>query len=290
MNNKNLIAKILIKTAGEISLKSRFVRKKFARLLMKNIIASLENNNIKIHFIDCKTPGRIFLDINLIDEIKTIEILKNIFGIYEFTIAKVFDFEINNLDTLAKKIYENSLELLDSKKTFKIEINRTGKHNYNSVEIISNLLKIIDFEKYTADLKNPEIKIIVEIRDNTAYLYDYFNNITGLCGLPVGIYSKIKHIGEITKDTFYSSFLIMKRGCQICFENNTYPKSLIKFNNYNNFEVCKEDYKEIICYYSSDKTADKASIEKYNYENNNYEKIVLRPLLCFPVEDLKKNR
>lgn len=194
---------ILIKY-GELTTK-KANRRTFIDKLENNIKAKLGNIDYKIK----RTNVRMFIETH--EEDKTIEILKDIFGIH--SICKVInsDLDLNNIKTIA-------LKLLQNKKftTFKVETNRANKeYELNSLEISrevgAHILKNIKDIK--VNVKNPEVLLKVEVRATDSYIY--IDEEYGLGGYPVGIAGKGLLMLSGGIDSPVAGYLAMKRGIEL---------------------------------------------------------------------------
>ena len=101
-------------------------RKWFEDKLEENIKKSLGDvlKRIKRYY------GRIILEVS--DEIVTKIKLSKIFGIKSFSFAERIEFD--NLNDLVEKAFEYFKNKVRGK-TFKVECNRVGKHNFNSYDV-----------------------------------------------------------------------------------------------------------------------------------------------------------
>ncbi len=199
--------KLIMIKYGELTTK-KDNRGFFIKLLIKNIEEKLENisHSITYDFF------RMFIDVEEKDINKSIEVLKNIFGIYE--IVECVFFEDRNIETIGK----NSVLIMKALdfKTFKVETNRSDK----SYEILSTevsrtvggyILKNINDIK--VDVHNPEVLLNVEIRKEGIYLYK--NGIKGLGGFPVGTLGKALLMLSGGIDSPVAGYLAMKKGVKL---------------------------------------------------------------------------
>lgn len=199
--------KLIMIKYGELTTK-KDNRGFFIKLLIKNIEEKLENisHSITYDFF------RMFIDVEEKDINKSIEVLKNIFGIYE--IVECVFFEDRNIETIGR----NSVLIMKALdfKTFKVETNRSDK----SYEILSTevsrtvggyILKNINDIK--VDVHNPEVLLNVEIRKEGIYLYK--NGIKGLGGFPVGTLGKALLMLSGGIDSPVAGYLAMKKGVKL---------------------------------------------------------------------------
>ena len=169
---------LLVKYAPEIFLKG-LNKNKFEKKLKDNIRGVL--SGVKYEFIS--DQGRWFLYSEDLEEV--IIRVKKVFGIAELCI-------VTQIETDIEKIYEEALRELNEcgVKTFKVETNRANKNfSLNSMEVNRKVgAYILDNNKdVTVDVKNPEVRVNIEIRGN-AYIYS--KRIKAAGGMPYGTNGK----------------------------------------------------------------------------------------------------
>ena len=106
-------------------------------------------------------------------------------------------------------------------KTFAVRCKRTGKHPFKSVDVEQYVGRGLKQNCETAGvkLKNPDISVLLEIRDE--FLYIIKRRIPGLGGFPLGCQDSVLSLISGGFDSSVSSFLSIKRGLQThyCFFN-----------------------------------------------------------------------
>jgi thiamine biosynthesis protein ThiI len=152
----------LIRLTSDITYRRRGSRFHFESLVVRNIKAALKKHgkNAKVFH----EPARIYVQGDDIDP----SLFKRIFGISSFSNCEVFEF--TDLDDLANKIeqiFKNEVK----GKTFAVRCQRSGNHNFTSRDV--EILVGAKLRPYAlkVDLKNPDLEINVEIRDNRAYIF-----------------------------------------------------------------------------------------------------------------------
>ena len=196
--------KVIIIKYGELTTKKDNINY-FIKVLKNNIINSLVNIEYEITY----DKTRMFIYSNNLEEV--IKRLKNIFGIYKFTIGYKID---NDMDSISS----SSLELLKDKEfnTFKVITKRSNKsYPLNSMEVSKKigayLLKNIKGIK--VDVHNPDLFLNIEIRKDDAYIY--FEDIMGIGGYPVSTLGKGLLMLSGGIDSPVAGYLAMKRGIKI---------------------------------------------------------------------------
>ena len=209
----------LIKLSPEITIKSRVVRRRFTRQLRKNTHRVLKEFGDQI-----EVRGRwdaIEVDANLQDEAKIRQIqdrLCNTPGIAQICVVQKYQFcSMEVMLELSKNIYLPSL----SGKTFAVRCKRTGDHSFSSVDVERFIGHGILESCPTAkvNLKNPDVTISLEIRDD--YFYIVKDKFKGLGGFPLGCQDSVLSLISGGFDSSVSSYLCIKRGLQThyCFFN-----------------------------------------------------------------------
>ncbi|MEE3490772.1 MAG: tRNA uracil 4-sulfurtransferase ThiI [Methanobrevibacter sp.] len=194
---------------GEIGVKSRKVRRKFEKKLMKNIMTGLE----------CKFSndnGRIILSTEKED--KTVrEVLDRIFGIVSY--SRIYETVTDN-EKIAEVIKTVLPELIKEEKfnpeyqTFAVKCRRVGEHDFSSQEMAAYVGSVvIELTDAKVNLSNPDFTVYVEVRDEKTFLY--FEKIRGLGGLPVGSQGRVVCLISGGIDSPVAAFQMLKRGCSI---------------------------------------------------------------------------
>lgn len=205
---------------NEIAIKGKN-RHFFENTLLNNIKSVLKDYKVY------KKYGYIlvtFKDSPKINEL--IELLECIPGIENFSFIKRFalNFEILKKETVS--FLKNT-----SFKTFKVEAKRSNKNFKIKSPQINALLgeEVINILKKKVDVKNPDLILFVEVKDDSIIIY--YEKIKGVGGLPVGSGGKVISSLSGGIDSPVSSYLFMKRGFKVIFVhiyNNTLVKEEIK--------------------------------------------------------------
>ncbi|MDE7505414.1 tRNA 4-thiouridine(8) synthase ThiI, partial [Streptococcus agalactiae] len=155
--------------------------------------------------------GHVYL--NGTDYHEVAESLKEIFGIQAFSPS--FKVE-KNVDTLVKAVQEIMTSVYKDGMTFKI----TAKRSDHSFELDSRALNhtlgdavFSVLPNIKAQMKQPDINLKVEIRDEAAYIS--YEDIRGAGGLPVGTSGKGMLMLSGGIDSPVAGYLALKRGVDI---------------------------------------------------------------------------
>ena len=209
---KNLI---LVKYAPEIFLKG-LNRGKFEKKLRDNIGKKLEG--LKIDFIH--DSGRVFIKTEDINE--SVKRISKVFGIQEVAVVEEVEIDIDKI----RKLALDKVKLCEGK-TFKVITNRANKKfEMNSMEVSREVGGYIlsNSENLSVDVKNPEIIVNVEIRNNHAYVWANKDITMGVAGLPYGMNGSTMLMLSGGIDSPVAGYMMAKRGVEVnCVYYHSHP-------------------------------------------------------------------
>ncbi len=197
---------VVIVRFGEMSTKGKNKRD-FVFRLAHSIRLNLRNYEDDYEMII--RHDHIYLNIkNKIDNL--VDILKEISGMYSFSLALKIDPDLENIKSEALRILKE-----EKGSTFKIHARRIDKsYPYISDEInraiAGNILKNTD---KIVDVHNPDITLDIEIRDDGAYLFT--TTVKGMGGYPSGSTGKCLMMISGGIDSPVASYLLIRRGIEI---------------------------------------------------------------------------
>ena len=201
---------ILVKY-GEMALKG-LNKKTFEDMLIKNIKRRLKPlGHLQMTSAQSTTyitPLDEDIDLN-----EAADRVGKIFGIATYCRACVCE---KDFEDICNKSYEYLEDVLSCAKTFKVNAKRSDKaFPMKSPEICMELGgKLLEkFPHLTVDVKNPEVTVTVEIRDENAFVHA--ENIKGAGGLPVGSSGKAMLLLSGGIDSPVAGYMMAKRGIHI---------------------------------------------------------------------------
>lgn len=208
LEDKMQYSEIMIRY-GELSTKKknrmRFINK--LKNNMEHVLSIYPDVSVKTD----RDRGHVYL--NGTDYHEVTESLKEIFGIQAFSPS--FKVE-KNVDTLVKAVQEIMTSVYKDGMTFKI----TAKRSDHSFELDSRALNhtlgdavFSVLPNIKAQMKQPDINLKVEIRDEAAYIS--YEDIRGAGGLPVGTSGKGMLMLSGGIDSPVAGYLALKRGVDI---------------------------------------------------------------------------
>lgn len=191
---------------GEISTKGKN-RGDFIECLRANTAYVLrEFKKIKIQ----AKHDRMYIQLNGEDWRKIAQPLKKVFGIQSFSPVVKVKKDIEAIKESARALLA---EMEPTGKTFKVSARRSDKSfPYTSNELNQNLggYLLQEFPGLSVDLHNPDIELLVEVRNDFVYLTSEV--IDGAHGLPVGSGGKAMLMLSGGIDSPVAGYLAMKRG------------------------------------------------------------------------------
>jgi len=216
---------LIIARYGELGLKSPRVRGRFERKLSSNIKSSF-NCEIDIN------QARIFIFPENFDD--AIAKLSKIFGIVSFSPAisthSSYEEIEKTLDGYVDELEKEGLIANDTK--FAIRCRRVGRHDFSSQELAAFAGSVV-VKKLgcPVDLSNPQLEIFLEVREDDTYIFH--EKIKGPGGLPLGTQGKLVSLISSGIDSPVSTYLMMKRGCEIIalhFDNEPFTQAKAREN------------------------------------------------------------
>lgn len=198
---------ILVRT-GEQALKSEQVQKRWWAILLDNMRAALQAENVEFNFET--NPNRIFVYTTEIE--KAIEALKHVFGITSVSPVWTCHSGLEEINLLATEVAIEVLHL-DNSKSFAIRSYRAGRHDFTSQAVAENAGAAVKrVTNARVNLTKPDHEIEIEARSCKAYIF--VNRMQAAGGLPVGTAG---HVLAVVKDvdSALGAWLIARRGGQL---------------------------------------------------------------------------
>ena len=202
---------ILIKN-GEIALKG-LNRSHFEEILVRNIkwrLRDLGKVTVK------RAQSTIYIepeDCDFYDFDEAIDRLQKIFGIVMISRALVLE---KSMDAILENIAEYCADELRDAKTFKVVAKRSDKRfPLTSPEIAAEAGGAIlrRFPRLKVDVRNPDVTVMVEIRDFGAYIHG--GQLPGAGGMPVSSSGQALLLISGGIDSPVAAYMMAKRGLQL---------------------------------------------------------------------------
>lgn len=211
---------ILIVKYGEIGVKGKN-RYLFENKLIKNVKNMLKPlGEFKVY----KEFGRIYVDLEDYDYEEVAEEVRKVFGIVGVCPAIRAEKDYTKLKELALEVLEEKIDA--GAKSFKVESKRGDKSfKFTSQEMsrdIAGYLVSQVKDKIAVDIRNPEVRIRCEYRENHVMVYS--DTIPGYGGLPLGTNGRAMSLLSGGIDSPVASWMVAKRGMELeCIHFHSYP-------------------------------------------------------------------
>ncbi len=191
---------------SEIGLKGPRARKNMEKTLVHNISSVLAPHGD--HSISVER-GRIFIQTS-IGHGTVSDSLSRVFGIKSFSHVQTFTFQ--SLDQLLDIVTQTFRDRLKGKK-FAVRCRRSGNHSFTSLEVERLAGEMLFPFSGGVSLKNPDIEVDVELRDDKAYLYSEV--IKGPGGMPLSSQGRMLALMSGGIDSPVAAWYLMKRGSTV---------------------------------------------------------------------------
>lgn len=202
---------VLLIRYDEIHLKG-LNRPFFERKLIEGIKRSLSGLNATVH----KEQGRIFVyGIAAEDRDEAVDRLTRVFGVHSISPAVGVEKDWNTIVAAARDITEKAIGSRE-KATFKCFCRRSDKGFFMNSEEINRELgheMLEAFPNLSVDIREPEIKLCVEIREMA---FIYAQEIMGAGGMPTGTAGLATLLISGGIDSPVAGYMMAKRGLEIC--------------------------------------------------------------------------
>lgn len=211
---------ILIVKYGEIGVKgkNRYIFENKLIKNVKNILKPIGKFNVY------KEYGRIYVDLDGYDYEEVVEEVRKVFGIVGVCPAVRAEKDYNTLKELALKMLEEKID--EGYKSFKVDSRRGDKEfrltsQEMSLDIGGYLVSQVK-DRIAVDVRNPEVKIHCELRQNHVMVYS--DTIPGYGGLPLGTNGRAMSLLSGGIDSPVASWMVAKRGMELeCIHFHSYP-------------------------------------------------------------------
>ncbi len=201
---------ILIKN-GEIALKG-LNRTTFEDVLLKNIRRKLADLG-KFRCYKAQSTMYIEPQEDGIDLDEAVDRVRKVFGIAALTRACIVE---KDFEDIKAKTVEYLKETLSEASTFKVEAKRSDKtFPMNTPQICTELggYLLEQFPGLTVDVHNPQVTVMVEIRDFAAYVHA--GQIEGAGGMPVSTSGRAMLLVSGGIDSPVAGYMMAKRGMEV---------------------------------------------------------------------------
>lgn len=229
--------KFIIKPFAEIMVKSKPVRRRYLQTLQYNLNLKIKkiSENLKVSvFYDKLELNEKNHELNEIYDIPAItkalsrtpwvELFIEVEGHEIPAPDEALLYNEENQKEIFNKILEKTSDIYLNQikdKSFVVRVKRSWKHDFKSTDLERYvgawLLKQLDALGIhgKVSLKNPEVTVAVEIKDENLYIVK--NKWIGIGWYPTGVQDKIVSLLSGWFDSGVSTYSMMKRGCKVDF-------------------------------------------------------------------------
>lgn len=209
--------KFVIRLFPEITIKSAPVRKRLTKVLVEGLRVLLKRVHPSAKVI--RDWDKLDVEVDACDEAVAAQIIDCLActpGIAHFFRVKAYEFEtVEDICARAITAWAPLVEGL----CYCVRVNRTGKHSFTSTDVERLVGSAIGQHSQAVgvNLKNPDICLNLEIKDQTVYIIE--QRYSGLGGFPVGTQEGVLSLISGGFDSTVASFLTIKRGLKThyCF-------------------------------------------------------------------------
>jgi adenylyl- and sulfurtransferase ThiI len=199
---------VMVRTGGEMGIKSKPVRSGYERLVLKSIRTRMKAASITYSKI-WRIAGRVYVECE--DAALAARTLSRLFGISSTSPGISMDSRLETIvdsgARLAKETFKPG--------TFAIRCRRVGEHCYSSQDVCRALGNAILSTgiPLRVDLEEPDQVLNVEIRDDMAITYS--RHIRGPDGFPLGAQGPVVGVMDGSPESLLACWSIMKRGSDL---------------------------------------------------------------------------
>ncbi len=210
--------KFIVKLHPEIVTKSKSVRKRFTKVLESNIKIVLRRIDEKVFVksqwdnISVTSPDTVYADKSVRDQF--IDALGRIPGINQFIEVQEVPFE--TLDDIYQAAFKLNYDFVAGK-SFCVRCKRQGKHDFASGDVERYVGGGLNqhVEGARVQLKNPDVTVKIEIKDDKAYLVK--GTHLGMAGFPLPTQEDVLSLMSGGFDSGVATYTMIRKGARTHF-------------------------------------------------------------------------
>ncbi|WP_440111124.1 tRNA uracil 4-sulfurtransferase ThiI [Paenibacillus sp. QZ-Y1] len=172
-----------------------------------------------------KEFGRLYVDLGGESHTELIAVLKRVFGVMSISPVKVTPSELDAIVETAVAFMDERESEFTENTTFKVNARRVWKGFPNSSHEINHLVGspiLRKFQQLSVDVRQPDIELRVEIRDQGTYIFSEV--IPAVGGFPLGTNGKAMLLLSGGIDSPVAAWSSMRRGLEVeCVHFYSYP-------------------------------------------------------------------
>lgn len=172
-----------------------------------------------------KEFGRLYVDLGGESHTELIAVLKRVFGVMSISPVKVTPSELDAIVETAVAFMDERESEFTEDTTFKVNSRRVWKGFPNSSHEMNHLVGspiLRKFQQLSVDVRQPDIELRVEIRDQGTYIFSEV--IPAVGGFPLGTNGKAMLLLSGGIDSPVAAWSSMRRGLEVeCVHFYSYP-------------------------------------------------------------------
>jgi tRNA uracil 4-sulfurtransferase len=197
---------LVLKIAGEIGTKSSRTRRRFLRVLGRNVRAALGRVGVRATV----EPRWSRLLVRAEDPARAREVLGRLFGLHSVSESAAVPFAtLDELVSAAAELYRERV----AGRTFAVRARRSGQHPFRSIDVATALGTALLPGSAGVNLDDPQVEVPVEVVDGTGYLS--LDGRPGAGGLPIGVGGRAVALFSGGFDSPVATWMTMRRGMAV---------------------------------------------------------------------------
>ncbi|OPG96486.1 tRNA 4-thiouridine(8) synthase ThiI [Chryseobacterium mucoviscidosis] len=172
-----------------------------------------------------KEFGRLYVDLGGESHTELIAVLKRVFGVMSISPVKVTPSELEQIVETAVAFMDERMSEFKEGTTFKVNVRRVWKEFPSSSHEMNHLVGspiLRKFQQLSVDVRQPDIELRVEIRDQGTYIFNEV--IPAVGGFPLGTNGKAMLLLSGGIDSPVAAWSSMRRGLEVeCVHFYSYP-------------------------------------------------------------------
>lgn len=194
--------KVLVRLAADLTVKSDRIRAKFVGRMIRNL-----QHGFAAAGVEAKVQrqwSRLFVET---DQPAALDVLRRTFGVGSYSVVEHEC--VSDVETIAN-VGAAAYSDFVAGKSFAVRARRIGDHQFTSMDVARALGARLGKSAARVDLKNPEVEVFVETRENETLLYS--NVMPCQSGLPLGVSGKVLCLISGGFDSAVAAWRMQKRG------------------------------------------------------------------------------
>ncbi len=203
----------IVRMGGEIAIKGKN-RPQFEKALLENMRLAVKGMAVKI----VRMGGRIEVHVEGADPQEVADRLTQVMGVSSISPVAEAELDMDRIKETALRVVQDALAKRSTPVTFKVEARRANKlFPLESPQIMQEVGRYVlsqsGPDRLKVDVRNPELTLMVEVRESKAYVM--CDVIDGPGGLPVGTAGRVMLLLSGGIDSPVAGWLAMKRGATV---------------------------------------------------------------------------